>query len=106
MDTVSCRRAETLRMTILTPGFVETDFAGSMTNPEVKAQIASTMEETALSPDAIAHAIVFAIERPAAFLPLCIGMQITLGGAEEVLRPHDPAGAFSPYAPAGRRILF
>lgn len=87
MDRVSCRRAEALRGTIITPGFVGTDFAASMTSPEVKAQIVSTMEETAIPPDANAQAIVFAIERPAAFLLLCIGMQITLGGAEEVLRP-------------------
>ncbi len=54
-----------LRVTIITPGFVKTDFADSMTNPEVKAQIVGTMEKMAISPDAIARAIVFAIEQPA-----------------------------------------
>ena len=54
-----------LRVTIITPGFVKTDFADSMTNPEAKAQIVGTMERMAISPDAIARAIVFAIEQPA-----------------------------------------
>ncbi|WP_174302146.1 SDR family oxidoreductase [Caulobacter sp. S45] len=54
-----------LRVTIITPGFVKTDFADSMTNPEMKAQIVGTMEKMAISPDAIARAIVFAIEQPA-----------------------------------------
>ena len=53
-----------LRVTIITPGFVKTDFADSMTNPEMKAQIVGTMEKMAISPDAIARAIVFAIEQP------------------------------------------
>ena len=54
-----------LRVTIISPGFVHTDFAESMTNPEVKAQIVRTMDEVAISPDAIARAIAFAIEQPA-----------------------------------------
>ena len=54
-----------LRVTIITPGFVKTDFADSMTNPEVKAQIVGTMETMAISPDAIARAIAFAVEQPA-----------------------------------------
>jgi NADP-dependent 3-hydroxy acid dehydrogenase YdfG len=56
---------EKLRVTIISPGFVRTDFAESMTNPEVKAQIAGTMAKMAISPDAIARAIAFAIEQPA-----------------------------------------
>jgi NADP-dependent 3-hydroxy acid dehydrogenase YdfG len=54
-----------LRVTIISPGFVHTNLADSMTNPEVKAQIAGTMEKMAISPDAIARAIAFAIEQPA-----------------------------------------
>lgn len=53
-----------LRVTIITPGFVKTDFADSMKNPEVKAHIVGTMEKMAISPDAIARAIAFAIEQP------------------------------------------
>jgi NADP-dependent 3-hydroxy acid dehydrogenase YdfG len=54
-----------LRVTIISPGFVQTNLADSMTNPEVKAQVAGTMEKLAISPDAIARAIAFAIEQPA-----------------------------------------
>lgn len=54
-----------LRVTIITPGFVHTEFADSMTNPETKAQILGTMEKLAIPPDAIARAIAFAIEQPA-----------------------------------------
>ena len=54
-----------LRVTIISPGFIHTDFAESMTNPEVKAQIVDTRDKMAISPDAIARAIAFAIEQPA-----------------------------------------
>jgi NADP-dependent 3-hydroxy acid dehydrogenase YdfG len=54
-----------LRVTIITPGFVKTNLAGSMKNPEVKARIASAMDKMAIPPDAIASAIAFAIEQPA-----------------------------------------
>jgi NADP-dependent 3-hydroxy acid dehydrogenase YdfG len=54
-----------LRVTIISPGFVHTDFADSMTNPEVKAQILAMRDQMAISPDAIARAIAFAIEQPA-----------------------------------------
>jgi NADP-dependent 3-hydroxy acid dehydrogenase YdfG len=54
-----------LRVTIISPGFVHTDFAESMTNPEVKAQIEAARDKIAISPQAIARAIAFAIEQPA-----------------------------------------
>ena len=54
-----------LRVTIISPGFVRTNFADSMTNPEVKAQIAERMDKIAMPPEAIARAIAFAIEQPA-----------------------------------------
>jgi NADP-dependent 3-hydroxy acid dehydrogenase YdfG len=54
-----------LRVTIISPGFVQTDFAESMTNPEMKVQIVDRMEKMAIPPDAIARAIAFAIEQPA-----------------------------------------
>ncbi len=53
-----------LRVTIISPGFVHTDFAESMTNPEMKAQILEARDKMAIPPDAIARAIVFAIEQP------------------------------------------
>ena len=54
-----------LRVTIISPGFVRTNFAEGVTNPEVKAQLADARDKFALPPDAIARAIAFAIEQPA-----------------------------------------
>jgi NADP-dependent 3-hydroxy acid dehydrogenase YdfG len=56
---------ERLRVTIISPGFVHTGFAESMTNLEVKASIVEKMGRIAIPPDAIARAIAFAIEQPA-----------------------------------------
>ena len=54
-----------LRVTVISPGFVHTDFADSMTNPTVKAQIMDARDKIAIPADAIARAIAFAIEQPA-----------------------------------------
>jgi len=54
-----------LRVTSVSPGFVNTDLADSMTNPEVKSQIMDQMDKMAIPPVAIARAIAFAIEQPA-----------------------------------------
>jgi NADP-dependent 3-hydroxy acid dehydrogenase YdfG len=54
-----------LRVTIISPGFVRTNFAEGVTNPEVKAQLEGARDKFALPPEAIARAIVFAIEQPA-----------------------------------------
>jgi NADP-dependent 3-hydroxy acid dehydrogenase YdfG len=56
---------EGLRVTVISPGFVRTDFAESMTDPDAKAQIVGTRDEMAIPPTAIARAIAFAIEQPA-----------------------------------------
>jgi NADP-dependent 3-hydroxy acid dehydrogenase YdfG len=53
-----------LRVTGISPGFIHTDFAESMTNPDAKAQTLSARDKMAISPDAIARAIAFAIEQP------------------------------------------
>ena len=53
-----------LRVTGISPGFIRTDFAESMTNPDAKAQILSARDKMAISPEAIARAIAFAIEQP------------------------------------------
>ena len=53
-----------LRVTIISPGFVRTNFTEGVTNPEVKAQLAASRDKLAMPPDAIARAIV-AIEQPA-----------------------------------------
>lgn len=53
-----------LRVTIISPGYVRTDFAESMTNPETKAQILASRDKMAIPPEAIARGIAFAIEQP------------------------------------------
>jgi NADP-dependent 3-hydroxy acid dehydrogenase YdfG len=56
---------EKLRVTIVSPGVVHTDFAESMTNPEMKAQILAMRDQLGIAPKAIARAIAYAIEQPA-----------------------------------------
>ena len=53
-----------LRVTIISPGITQTNFANTMTNPEVKAQLEERAAKTAMPPEAIARAIAFAIEQP------------------------------------------
>ena len=54
-----------LRVTVISPGFVHTDFVESVSNPETKAQLIRARDAMAIPPDAIARAIVYAIEQPA-----------------------------------------
>ena len=56
---------EKLRVTGISPGFVQTHLADSMTNPEIKSQIVGQMDKMAIPPVAIARAIAFAIGQPA-----------------------------------------
>src|SRR5258705_10647204 len=42
-----------LRVTCISPGFVKTDFADSMTNPEIRQKIMATRDQIAISPNAI-----------------------------------------------------
>ncbi|MFJ2747567.1 SDR family oxidoreductase [Streptomyces sp. NPDC087297] len=53
---------DSLRVTVVSPGAVRTDFTERM-GPEARERI-DRMMETALSPDAVARAIAFAIEQP------------------------------------------
>ena len=54
-----------LRVTVVSPGFVQTTFADAAPNAEVKAQLAASREKFAIPPAAIAAAIAFAIDQPA-----------------------------------------
>ncbi len=56
---------DALRVTIVSPGFVRTNLATSITDPGIRAQISGAMDMMAITPDAIARAIAFAIEQPA-----------------------------------------
>ena len=54
---------DTIRVTGVSPGFVYTEFAESMTDPRAKAAIIEQRDRIALAPEAIARAIAFAIRR-------------------------------------------
>ena len=54
-----------LRVTMVSPGYVGTDFADSVTSPGVRAQLVASRQQFAIPPEAIARAIAFAIEQPA-----------------------------------------
>lgn len=54
-----------LRVTEVSPGFVDTEFAdASIGDPDMRAAILKRKAEFAISPDAIARAVAFAIEQP------------------------------------------
>ncbi|MFM9279019.1 SDR family oxidoreductase [Paenibacillus jiagnxiensis] len=54
-----------LRVTIISPGFVKTDFVEAIPNQEIRGELERFRDKEAISPEAIARAIVFAIEQPA-----------------------------------------
>src|ERR1700729_2427327 len=53
-----------LRTTAVSPGFVRTELANSIDDIGVREQIRRNMDEFGLPPEAVARAIVFAIEQP------------------------------------------
>jgi len=54
-----------LRVTVISPGFIRTDLASSINDPALREQIEQSMQKIAISPDAIAETIAFAISQPA-----------------------------------------
>ncbi|GAO06043.1 short-chain dehydrogenase/reductase SDR family protein [Streptomyces lydicamycinicus] len=57
---------DALRVTTVSPGVTATDFAEASSNGRVRAEITKMRDDIAIPPDAIARAIAFAIEQPAA----------------------------------------
>ncbi len=53
-----------LRVTIISPGFVKTDFIATVPNAAVRAQLEQARDAFALPPEAIARAVAYAIEQP------------------------------------------
>jgi NADP-dependent 3-hydroxy acid dehydrogenase YdfG len=53
-----------LRVTEISPGMISTNFADSMTDPAVKEAMGKRIANVAISPDAIARGIAFAIKQP------------------------------------------
>jgi NADP-dependent 3-hydroxy acid dehydrogenase YdfG len=53
-----------IRTTSISPGYVRTELGESIDDPDVRAQIRSTMDAFGLPPEAVARAIAFAISEP------------------------------------------
>ncbi|QXG74920.1 SDR family oxidoreductase [Modestobacter sp. L9-4] len=53
-----------LRVSTVSPGFVGTDFAAGVRNPDVREQLLAQRDRIAIPPAAIARAIAYAIEQP------------------------------------------
>lgn len=53
-----------LRVTVVSPGVTNTDFADDISSAEIRAQIAEGKASIGMPPDAVARAIAFAIEQP------------------------------------------
>ena len=54
----------TLKTTAISPGYVKTEFANSITDPTIRAEIDRGTEAFALDPDAIARAVEFVVDQP------------------------------------------
>jgi NADP-dependent 3-hydroxy acid dehydrogenase YdfG len=55
---------EHLRVTTVSPGFVDTDFAASAPDEHVRAELLARRDAIAIPPEAIARAVAFAVEQP------------------------------------------
>ena len=53
-----------IRITGISPGIVKTDFVENIKNGAMKSVVKDNMEKMAISPDAIANAVLYAIEQP------------------------------------------
>jgi len=53
-----------IRITGISPGVVKTDFADGIKNDQMKSVIKDNMEKLAISPVAIANAVIYAMEQP------------------------------------------
>lgn len=54
----------TLKTTAISPGMTRTEFADSITDPAIRAEIGCGMAEFALDPDAVARAVQFVVDQP------------------------------------------
>jgi len=67
---------EKLRVTVISPGFVNTNFADSISNPEVKAKMNESRDKLAMPPEAVADAVAY-----------CIGVSASIDVGEIIIRP-------------------
>jgi NADP-dependent 3-hydroxy acid dehydrogenase YdfG len=54
----------TVRVTVVSPGFVRTDFVNGAADPQVRAELTEARDRMAIPPEAVGRAIAFAIEQP------------------------------------------
>ncbi|MFI0508299.1 SDR family oxidoreductase [Streptomyces sp. WSLK1-5] len=54
-----------VRTTAISPGYIRTDLADSMTDPHIREQTRKHMDAAGIPPAAVARAVAFAIEQPA-----------------------------------------
>jgi NADP-dependent 3-hydroxy acid dehydrogenase YdfG len=54
-----------IRVSMVSPGFVATDFLSSVPDPDLRARMTESKDAMAIPPEAVARAIRFAIEQPA-----------------------------------------
>ncbi|KNE82847.1 MULTISPECIES: SDR family oxidoreductase [Streptomyces] len=53
-----------VRTTAISPGYVRTDLADSMADPDIRERTRKTMDAMGIPPDAVARAVAFAVEQP------------------------------------------
>ena len=56
---------EKLRVTIVSPGLVQTNFAEGIHHPEIRASLEAARDQIAMPAEAVARAMAYAIEQPA-----------------------------------------
>jgi NADP-dependent 3-hydroxy acid dehydrogenase YdfG len=54
-----------LRTTAISPGYIRTELAGSMSDPVIREEIRNSIDALGIPADAVARTIAFAIEQPA-----------------------------------------
>ena len=54
-----------LRVTVVSPGFVKTEFVEAVSNPQLRTQLVAARDQMAMPPEAVARAIAYAIQQPA-----------------------------------------
>lgn len=54
----------TIKTTAISPGYVRTEFADSITDAGIRAEVGRGMDDFALDPDAVARAVEFAVDQP------------------------------------------
>lgn len=53
-----------VRVTVILPGYTNTDFPSHIRDPNLRAQMEHSREQFAMSPDAVARAMAYAIDEP------------------------------------------